>query len=1038
MSNKTTYYFHPDLVLRTPRLPLPGELTAQTLPVLLLSDPTFLESIYIASPVVYDECIKWKQGDINPKKIEKLTATLTKYYLRSSTRCTPFGLFSGCSFVEWKNNATQIILDANAVERYVRLDMHYLCILAQKIASAPGVTELLTYYVNNSAYKIGDELRYVEYLFVDGSKKYQITAVQQSEYLTKIISAAKNGKKISELISLIVDEDISEDEAKSFVYDLIDAQVITSELDPKLTGDGLLSQIITTLQRISVQNPDVQPTLAILNEVQHKLENITSGKTDYVSTYREIIALLNEVEPILDESRVFQLDSRMQIDAGGVDTAIQDQLQDVLQVLNKLSIFNKNKNLESFSANFYNKYGDEEMSLLQVLDTETGIGYLNSDAGYLTPLIDNLIIPSKEEVPHLSWGKVEQFLHKKLLAKTNNNCITITDEEIKELEINWKDLPASMSVMFKVIDNTTNLIQLDAIGNATAASLLGRFAHTDVRINKILDDIAAKEQENKPEAIYAEIVHLPENRAGNVLIRPAFREYEIPYLAQSAVAIEKQIDVSDLYISIKGGIIFLRSKRLNKQIIPRLSSAHNFHFNALPVYQFLCDLQTQDMRNTLSFHWGSIDQLYKGLPRVMYNNMILSLAKWTFTDQDIKQLIKSDNIVMEDVQHFRQMHQLPQHVILTDGDNELPVDLENKLSVTVWINTIRKRSSFILKEFIYPINSISDKQQHIYSNQFVATLFKEAAVEKTVRVHKTAEIDPNIKKSFSLGSEWTYYKLYCGLKTADKILAEAIKPLTDELLRLGLIDQYFFIRYNDPEFHIRLRFHLVDINKIGEMIQLIDIYLQPFINDGFIWKQQVDIYTRELERYGGNTIEIAERLFYYDSLALLEMLELTEGDAREEIRWVWTIRAIDELLNCFKFSLKPKGELLTSLKDAFAAEHNVDKPLTIQLNDRFREHKQAIEQIMNKEYEAKSDLFPLIEILYRKTANCSALAEKIIQLNKSNELEVPINEFISSLIHMMVNRIIKAEGRLHEMVIYNFTSRYYQSAIIKMDIDQNV
>jgi len=1034
LTSTTTYHFHPDLVLRTPRLPLPGELTAQTLPV-LLSDPIFLESLYIASPVVYDECVKWMNGDINAKKIDRLTATLTKYYLRSSSRCTPFGLFSGCSFVEWKNNATPIILDEN-VERHIRLDMHYLCMLAQKIATAPGITELLTYYVNNSAYKIGDELRYVEYLFVDGFKKYQITAVQQSEYLTKITEAAKNGKKINELIALIIDDDINEEEAKAFVYDLIDAQVITSELEPKLTGDGLLDQIITTLEKIAGQQSAAKDMLQVLLTVQQKLQNIVSVKTDHVTAYRDIITLLNEVEPVIDESKIFQLDSTKKI-TGSINTNIQDQLQDALIILNKLSASYRNKNLASFSRNFYDKYGDEEMPLLQVLDTETGIGYINSDAGYLTPLIDDLIFPEKKEATQLSWGKIEQLLHKKLQEKHTTNSIEITDEDLKEVEANWKDLPASMSILFKLIDTRTGLIQVDAVGNSTAACLLGRFAHTDKGINKILYDIGSKEQENKPAAVYAEIIHLPENRMGNVLLRPAFREYEIPYLAQSAVPIEKQIDVSDLYISIKNGVIFLRSKRLNKQIIPRLSSAHNFYFNSLPVYQFLCDMQTQDIRNSLNFIWGSIDQLYTALPRVMYKNMILSLAKWSFTAQDIKQLIKTEDIVMEDVLSFKQAHQLPQHVVLTDGDNELLVNLDDKLSVTVWINTIRKKADFILKEFIYPTNGVTDKQQHIYSNQFIATVFKEATVEKAVFVPKSVE-KKTVERSFPLGSEWVYYKLYCGLKTADKILAEAIKPLADELLRLGLIDQYFFIRYYDPEFHIRVRFHLTDIEKIGEVLQLINIYFAPFIENRFIWKEQVDVYVREIERYGSKTIAIAERFFYYDSIALLEMLELTEGDAREEIRWVWTIRAIDELLNCFSFSLKQKSELLTALKDSFAAEFNVDKPLTLQLNDRFREHKQAIEQIMNREHETKSELFPLIEILYRKNEQCSTMAAQIIQLNKINELEMPLNEFINSLIHMMVNRIIKAQSRLHEMVIYNFASRYYQSAIIKTSIDEKV
>lgn len=1038
MTNKTPYSFHPDLVLRTPRLPLPGEMTAQTIPV-LLSDPIFLESLYIASPVVYDECIKWKQGDINPKKIEKLTATITKYYLRSSSRCTPFGLFSGCSFISWQNNPTAIMLDEDSINRNVRLDMYYLCLLAQKITNAPGITELLTYYTNNSAYKIGDELRYVEYLFIDGAKKYQITAIQQNEYLNKIITAASNGKKISELIALIVDEDISEEEAKSFVYDLIDAQVITSELEPKLTGNGLLDQIITTLEKIvTLQQSAIQHVLEVLKNVQQQLKNIASLQTDRVAAYREIVTILNEAEPVLDESKIFQMDSSRAIKSGGVAIALQDQLQDVLSVLNKLSTFHKNKNLKSFSKNFYDKYGDEEMPLLRVLDTETGIGYLNNEEGYLTPLIDNLIIPSKEQTPDLTWGKIEQFLHKKLSSK-NNNCIEITDEDLKEFGVDWKAMPETMSVLFKLIDSNTNQIQVDAVGGATAAGLLGRFAHTDQRINSMLYTIAEREQQNNTAAVYAEIIHLPENRVGNVLLRPGFRGYEIPYLAQSSVAIDQQIAVSDLYVSVKNGAVFLRSKKIDKQIIPRLSTAHNFDFNALPVYQFLCDLQTQDIQDSLTFSWSSINYLYTALPRVMYKNTILSLAKWNFTDLDIKQLVKNDAAnMMEGIQHFKQAHQLPDHVVLTDGDNELLVNLNDKLSVTVWLNTIRKRSSFILKEFIYPVSAVIDKQQHVYSNQFIATLFKEIPVAKPARVYKATDIDTTITRSFSLGSEWTYYKLYCGVKTADKILAEAIKPLADELLSHGLIDQYFFIRYYDPEFHIRLRFHLIDTERIGTVISLVNNYLQPFLENGFIWKEQVESYTRELERYGSNAIEIAESFFYYDSVTLLEMLALTEGDAREEIRWIWAIRAIDELLNSFNFSLQQKSAVMTVLKEFSAAEFAVDKPLTLQLNDRYREHKQTIEQIMNEGHETKTEVFPLIEILYKKKTSCSALAEEIIKLDKNKDLAVPLNSFISSLIHMMVNRIIKADPRLHEMVIYNFTSRYYQSAIIKMGIDQTV
>ena len=75
-----------------------------------------------------------------------------------------------------------------------------------------------------------------------------------------------------------------------------------------------------------------------------------------------------------------------------------------------------------------------------------------------------------------------------------------------------------------------------------------------------------------------------------------------------------------------------------------------------------------------------------------------------------------------------------------------------------------------------------------------------------------------IQRNFSIGSEWLYYKLYTGHKTADFILTEVIKPLTEEFLEKGLIDKWFFIRYADPKHHIRLRFHCLDTKNIGKVI----------------------------------------------------------------------------------------------------------------------------------------------------------------------------------------------------------------------------
>ena len=73
----------------------------------------------------------------------------------------------------------------------------------------------------------------------------------------------------------------------------------------------------------------------------------------------------------------------------------------------------------------------------------------------------------------------------------------------------------------------------------------------------------------------------------------------------------------------------------------------------------------------------------------------------------------------------------------------------------------------------------------------------------------------DIQRTYIPGDQWLYFKIYTGFKTADLLLREVIPRIANQLLAGHIISKWFFIRYSDPELHLRLRFCLQDTSKVG-------------------------------------------------------------------------------------------------------------------------------------------------------------------------------------------------------------------------------
>ncbi|MCC8198206.1 MAG: lantibiotic dehydratase family protein [Tannerellaceae bacterium] len=688
--------------------------------------PEVSEAIYLASPTLYEETEKVKNHSLTSgKEKNRLVYSLSKYISRMSSRCTPFGLFAGCTTGEI-GTTTYMELE-ESFHRRTRLDMHYLCRLYDSLVKIPEIQYNILYFSNTSLYRIGKKYRYIEYLYINNNRKYQIAEVEQSGYLDHIFQISRNGIRLPDLISSLVNEYITEEDAAVFVGELVESQLLVSELNQAITGSDYFSRILHLLESTGQQSS----LCSILTEIKNLLIQIDQKK-EGLNEYKEIIHLLGKIPVPYEEKYLFQVDMVKKPIKATLSSCITDEILSVMTFLNKITSFERNGLMQQFQQEFYNRYEDQEVPLTEALDPEFGIGYpARKLYGDISPLIDTLFLPAQGGNSKAELTQVETIFLKKLMEskETGSNEIILTEDDFKGFTEQWEDLPPTMCAMCEVIDADPEhpLIKFNFIGGSSGANLLSRFADTEEGIAELIREITQKEDELTREAIVAEIVHLPEARIGNIVNRPHLRKYEIVYLSNSDHPQSHTILPSDLLLSVREGKLMIRSKRLNKQIIPRLTNAHNYSYTNLPIYRFLCDMQNDFQRKILRFTWGNIENLFRSFPRVKYKNVILSVASWNIRKEDIEELLnlQEETKLIEEVTQWRKGFSLPRYILIADGDNELLIDLTNKISIQSFFNVIKSRLSVTCKEFLFnPQKAMVKNRLGVYTNELLIPFYK--------------------------------------------------------------------------------------------------------------------------------------------------------------------------------------------------------------------------------------------------------------------------------------------------------------------------
>jgi thiopeptide-type bacteriocin biosynthesis protein len=545
------------------------------------------------------------------------------------------------------------------------------------------------------------------------------------------------------------------------------------------------------------------------------------------------------------------------------------------------------------------------------------------------------------------------------------------------------------------------------------------------------------EEALRPDAVFAEIVHLNEGRIGNILCRPVLRDHEIVYLGISGAPIERQLSIDDLLVSVRGERIVLASRRLGREVVPRLSTAHNFRLRSLGCYRFLGALQNQRDEGMAGWSWGPLATA-PFLPRVRLGRVVFARATWNLAADDLAPITAAvragdDAAIAGAVAALRARAKLPRWLALSDGDNELPIDLDNPMLAGALADELAGRRGATLVE-LFPApgaTPVRGPEGH-FANEIVLMFTRPrapapaaaapAAAPTGPTAAPAAPAAPSVQRQFTPASPWLYVKLYTGAATADRILL-AIAPAIRAAIAAGDASHWFFLRYHDPGPHLRVRLAGEPARLYGAVLPAIERAVLPHLASGAVWRMQVDTYDRELERYGGAAgIDVCERVFWIDSEAVLAILELLEGDAGADARWRLALRGADQLLEALGLPDAARGPLFARARDDLGREHHADAALYARLGERWKRERPGLEALLARDpaIDAEHEYAPALELLAERSARLAAL--------RPAPRDVPgWDGFAWSLVHMHANRLLHASQRTQELVLYDFLRRWHES-----------
>ncbi|NEZ46346.1 hypothetical protein FDF74_03855 [Clostridium niameyense] len=940
-------------------------------------DVFFRKALLISSKSLYYSYINKPD---NVKKYNNLKDSLLKYFIRSVIRTTPYGYFAGVSMSKFSNE-TKLVKNKSLID--LKVDNEWINSLIYILEREEVILKKLKFQFNKLCYISGDRFKN-PYFTNNGKAKKNEKIVEE------------NNIKYTNLIGLI------KDKANSFIsYEDLKKEILQSY-------PGAPEKLVENTIKMLMENEYLFSNLRIPSYCKENLNHVIKVLEDinYKGKYLEQLRLVrNLIEEYKKEEKIKTLENiyhsmanlcknknYLNLNLGNefrynnLTKDVKIRIERLADLLYKIPV--KMNSIHTFKEKFIERYGlNVEVPLIKIIDKNdfNGLSFLD------TNLIDN----TKDET------KINNIINNKIFKSILNgeSEVYFTSKDFKDIDQTEVNFPKSfdINILITLLNEKYNLYLGPNIGSNKAGSMFQRFS--ECFNSKELGEynkIYKKEEElYKNEYLLVEVRELfCYGNQSNVINNNKNYRYFISF-GNCYEEYDNEITINDIYVGVSNSAkIYIKSRKHNKKIkiITDNMLNPNLNNNIIKLLKYICETYEEYPENRLSSLITNLN--YKYIPRIYFEDIIVSPRKWIIDKTDIKSTNYEE--FKKQLKLNQMIYKMDSVLYITCFDNRIIVNLDKDEYIRILYAEFKKSKKLEFNEVekgLLEGTIVKDLRDNEYVNECIFSIIKVNNKQNQKQLSfKNNIILADENRNFLLCEDgWIYFKLYGVDNRENEILTIFLHQLLKDLNNVD----HFFLRYADDKgSHLRIRIKFENEKRANEKLPQIIQWVRELMNKKVANSIIFDVYEREINRYGGKEIiESCEKVFFQDSITVEKILSKYDLTLKNNIEKIYIFGIVSILKNLTK-DINEMFLIIDTCKFNNIYRH--------QYREKHKQYIRFIQDLLDEKVEKYLDIYP--EFLEEKKVlnQFQKKMDKQFLNNRNTNDKVSI---ILSIIHMYCNRV---------------------------------